>query len=127
MLIIRGVNVFPSQIEELILKDPRLSPHYQLVVSRAERLDELEIRIEPRTTPNKTEERALANDLQQQIKNWVGVTASVSVVAPGSIERVVIGKARRVVDNRPPVRSSGVQGVAGVQETAIDHTGLSLR
>jgi phenylacetate-CoA ligase len=118
MLIIRGVNVFPSQIEELILKNPLLSPHYQLVVSRAGRLDDLEVKIEPRTTTNKSEEQALANDLCQQIKNWVGVTASVSVVAPGSIERVVIGKARRVVDNRPPVRSSGVQGVAGVQETA---------
>jgi phenylacetate-CoA ligase len=115
MLIIRGVNVFPSQIEELILKDRRLSPHYQLVVSRADRLDELEVRIEPRTTPSRSEEQALANDLRQQIKNWVGVTASVSVVAPGGIERVVIGKARRVVDNRRPVRSSGV---AGVQETA---------
>ena len=58
MLIIRGVNVFPSQIEELIVKDPRLSPHYQLVVSRAGRLDELEVRIEPRTTPSKSEEQS---------------------------------------------------------------------
>jgi phenylacetate-CoA ligase len=109
MLIIRGVNVFPSQIEELILKDPRLSPHYQLVVSRAGRLDELEVKIEPRTTPNKTQERELANDLCQQIKNWVGVTASITVVPPGSIERVIIGKARRVVDNRPKTSGAGAQ------------------
>jgi phenylacetate-CoA ligase len=109
MLIIRGVNVFPSQIEELILKDPRLSPHYQLVVSRAGRLDDLEVKIEPRTTPNKSEEQALANDLCHQIKNWVGVTASVSVVSPGGIERVVIGKARRVVDNRPKTSGAGTQ------------------
>jgi phenylacetate-CoA ligase len=109
MLIIRGVNVFPSQIEELILKDPRLSPHYQLVVSRAGRLDDLEVKIEPRTTPNKSEEQALANELCHQIKNWIGVTASVSVVAPGRIERVVIGKARRVVDNRPKTSGTGTQ------------------
>ena len=101
MLIIRGVNVFPSQIEELILKDPRLSPHYLLVVSRVDRLDDLEVRVEPRTTSSEVEEKQLAHDLRQQIKNWVGVTASITVVPPGSIERVVIGKARRVIDKRP--------------------------
>jgi phenylacetate-CoA ligase len=109
MLIIRGVNVFPSQIEELILKDARLSPHYQLVVSRVDRLDELEVRVEPRRTSSKTEEQELANDLCHQIKNWVGVTSSVSVVPPGSIERVVVGKARRVIDKRPKASDAGVQ------------------
>jgi len=103
MLIIRGVNVFPSQIEELIVKDPRLSPHYLLVVTRSGRLDELEVRIESRTMLNKSEEQQLADDLRQQIKNWVGVTASLTIVTPGSIERVAIGKARRVIDNRPKV------------------------
>jgi phenylacetate-CoA ligase len=101
MLIIRGVNVFPSQIEELILKDPRLSPHYLLVVSRVDRLDDLEVRVEPRRTSSEGEEKQLAHDLRQQIKNWVGVTASITIVPPGSIERVVIGKARRVIDKRP--------------------------
>jgi phenylacetate-CoA ligase len=109
MLIIRGVNVFPSQIEELLVKDPRLSPHYLLVVSRTGRLDELEVRIEPRTKPSKTEEQQLANDLRHQIKNWVGVTASITVVPPGSIERVVIGKARRVIDRRPKAKAVGIQ------------------
>ncbi|HEX4202428.1 MAG TPA: phenylacetate--CoA ligase PaaK, partial [Chthoniobacterales bacterium] len=122
MLIIRGVNVFPSQIEELIVKNPRLSPHYQLVVSRIDRLDELEVKIEPRTTPSKGEEQVLANDLRQQIKNWVGVTASVSVVAPGSIERVVVGKARRVIDNRPKSSSAGAQprGEKSSAQSAIE-------
>jgi phenylacetate-CoA ligase len=113
MLIIRGVNVFPSQIEELIVKDPRLAPHYLLVVSRVDRLDELEVRVETRTTVTDAEGHQLANELRQKIKGWVGVTASVTPVAPGSIERVNVGKARRVVDNRPKIRSSGV---AGVQE-----------
>ena len=116
MLIIRGVNVFPSQIEELIVKDARLSPHYQLLVSRVDRLDELEVKVEARRTPNKAEEQALANDLCRQIKNWVGVTTSISVVPPGSIERVVIGKAKRVIDKRPKVKESvRSSGVAGVQ------------
>ena len=124
MLIIRGVNVFPSQIEELIVKDPRLSPHYLLVVSRVDRLDELEVRVEPRTTLTAAEGHQLANELRQKIKEWVGVTAAVTPVPPGSIERVSVGKARRVIDNRPKVRSSGVRGVAGVQEPAIDGSGL---
>jgi len=109
MLIIRGVNVFPSQIEELMVKDPRLSPHYQLVVSRSGRLDELEVRIESRTTLDKTEQQQLANDLRQQIKDWVGVTAATTIVPPGAIERVVVGKARRVIDNRPKLTDAGVQ------------------
>jgi phenylacetate-CoA ligase len=116
MLIIRGVNVFPSQIEELIVKDPRLSPHYLLVVTRSGRLDELEVRIESRTVLNKTEEQQIADDLRQQIKNWVGVTASVTIVTPGSIERVAIGKARRVIDNRPKASDIGIQPLG--EETA---------
>jgi phenylacetate-CoA ligase len=124
MLIIRGVNVFPSQIEELVVKDPRLSPHYLLVVSRVDRLDELEVKVETRTALSAAEGHQLANELRQQIKGWVGVTAAVTLVPPGSIERVTIGKARRVIDNRPKVRSSGVRGVAGVQEPAIDGSGL---
>jgi len=109
MLIIRGVNVFPSQIEELIVKDPRLSPHYLLVVSRVDRLDELEIRVEPRMNLTAAEGHQLANELREKIKGWVGVTASVTPLPPGSIERVSIGKARRVIDNRPKVNETGVQ------------------
>jgi phenylacetate-CoA ligase len=109
MLIIRGVNVFPSQIEELIVKDPRLSPHYLLVVSRVDRLDELEVRVEPRTTLTAAEGHRLANELREKIKEWVGVTAAVTPVPPGSIERVSVGKARRVIDNRAKVNETGVQ------------------
>jgi len=113
MLIIRGVNVFPSQIEELIVKDPRLSPHYLLVVSRTDRLDELEVRVEPRTSLSAAENHQLANELRQKIKEWVGVTASVTPVPPGSIERVSVGKARRVIDNRPKVSEVDVESRGG--------------
>jgi phenylacetate-CoA ligase len=109
MLIIRGVNVFPSQIEELIVKEPRLSPHYLLVVSRVDRLDELEVRVEPRTTLTAAEAHQLANELRHKIKEWVGVTVTVTPVIPGGIERVTVGKARRVIDNRPKVSEAGVQ------------------
>ena len=126
MLIIRGVNVFPSQIEELIVKDPRLSPHYLLVVSRVDRLDELEVRVEPRTTLSAAEEHQLANELRQQIKGWVGVTASVTSVPPGSIERVTIGKARRVIDNRPKVGDNGVES-RGEKAAARNPTGAHVR
>jgi phenylacetate-CoA ligase len=126
MLIIRGVNVFPSQIEELIVKNPRLSPHYLLVVSRVDRLDELEVRVEPRIALSPAEENQLANELRQQIKAWVGVTASVTPVPLGSIERVVVGKARRVVDNRPKVGEIGVH--ARAEKTAgRNPTGTHVR
>ena len=101
MLIIRGVNVFPAQIEELILEDPRLAPHYYLVVSKDGRMDALEVRVELRKTCRQSEQEKIAHDLKHRIKCWVGVTASVTVTPPGSIERVVVGKARRVIDQRP--------------------------
>jgi phenylacetate-CoA ligase len=126
MLIIRGVNVFPSQIEELIVKDPRLSPHYLLVVSRVDRLDELEVRVETRTNLTAAEGHELANELHQQIKGWVGVTASVTPVPPGNIERVTVGKARRVIDNRPKVGDIGVQA-RGEKATSRNPTGTHVR
>jgi phenylacetate-CoA ligase len=126
MLIIRGVNVFPSQIEELIVKDPRLSPHYLLVVSRVDRLDELEVRVELRTTLSAAEGHQLAIELRQKIKGWVGVTASVTPVPPGSIERVSVGKARRVIDNRPKVSELGVE-TRGGKKAARNPTGTHVR
>jgi phenylacetate-CoA ligase len=126
MLIIRGVNVFPSQIEELMVKDPRLSPHYLLVVSRVDRLDELEVRVETRTNLSAVEGHRLANELRQQIKGWVGVTASVTPVPPGSIERVSVGKARRVIDNRPQVGDIGVQA-RGEKNAGRNPTGTHVR
>jgi len=102
MLIIRGVNVFPSQIEELILKMPALAPQYQLVVGREGHLDTLEVRGELRTAamPSDTVD-ALRRELQHCIKTYVGVTAKVTLMAPQGIERTVTGKARRVLDKRP--------------------------
>jgi phenylacetate-CoA ligase len=102
MLIIRGVNVFPSQIEELVLQAPSLSAHYQLEVSRPRHLDELEVRVEPKPEfAHAGEEswRGAARELEHHIKARVGVTARVVVLPPGAIERSA-GKAKRVIDRR---------------------------
>jgi phenylacetate-CoA ligase len=101
MLIIRGVNVFPSQIEELLLKEPLFAPQYQLIVTREGRLDDLEVRVEMRETRDAEEQGRLARELQFQIKAWVGVSCSATVLPPGRIERVILGKAKRVIDRRP--------------------------
>lgn len=102
MLIIRGVNVFPSQIEELILKMPTLAPQYQLVVARDGHLDTLEVLGELRDTTLPAESvAALCRDLQHCIKTHVGVTTRVTLMPPQGIERTLTGKARRVVDHRP--------------------------
>jgi phenylacetate-CoA ligase len=102
MLIIRGVNVFPSQIEELVLKMPALAPQYQLVVSRDGHLDSLEVFGELREdTHTQDSIAALAKELQHCIKTYVGVTTKVTLQPPMGIERTMTGKARRVVDRRP--------------------------
>jgi phenylacetate-CoA ligase len=108
MLIIRGVNVFPSQIEELLLKEPLFAPQYQLVVTRESRMDDLEVRVEMRENRDAEERQRLANELQFQIKAWVGVSCTATVLPPGSIERVVIGKAKRVIDKRPKLAPEAV-------------------
>ncbi|SDB48494.1 phenylacetate--CoA ligase family protein [Bauldia litoralis] len=101
MLIIRGVNVFPSQIEAILTGEPRLAPCYLLEIRRRGRLDELTVKVETRTV-----EAAEANGgdigrhAERLIKDHVGVGATVVVVPPGTIERSQ-GKARRVVDLRP--------------------------
>ncbi|SEC92852.1 phenylacetate-CoA ligase [Rhizobiales bacterium GAS188] len=100
MMIVRGVNVFPTQIEEELLKVETLSAHYQIVLTREGRLDEMEILVEARADAASPEHRsAAARRLAVSVKNLVGVSAKVSVAAPGSIERS-LGKARRVVDKR---------------------------
>jgi phenylacetate-CoA ligase len=95
MLIVRGVNVFPSQIEELILAEPALAPHYLLELTREGRLDCLTVRVEARGAPD----QAVGRALQHRIKAMIGVTADVQVVPTGAIERSQ-GKAKRVVDKR---------------------------
>jgi phenylacetate-CoA ligase len=104
MVIVRGVNLFPTQVEELLLRDPVFSPHFQLVLTRPERLDELTIQVEAR--PSTTfEERASAGPrLAEVVKAAIGVTAVVDVCPPGTIERS-LGKAKRVVDRRPTAQA----------------------
>jgi phenylacetate-CoA ligase len=102
MLIIRGVNMFPTQIEELILKDARLSPHYVIEVKREGRLDEVEVVVEckPEHAGKSEVESDCAGRLAHQIKSLIGITAKVRPVPIGGITRSM-GKARRVIDLRP--------------------------
>jgi phenylacetate-CoA ligase len=100
MLIIRGVNVFPTQIEELILKHAALAPHYQLEVTRPMVLDELTVLVERAPGAGGTDGDVAGAQLAHLVKSLIGVTAEVRVVQSGGIERS-IGKARRVVDKRP--------------------------
>jgi phenylacetate-CoA ligase len=101
MIILRGVNLFPTQIEELILRVPGLSPHFQLVLSRPRRLDELSVRVEARAEAAGAEQRAEGGRrLESLIKENVGVTVDVDVVEPDLIERSA-GKAQRLIDLRP--------------------------
>ena len=99
MMIVRGVNVFPTQIEEQILKVRALAPHYQIVLTREGRMDEMEILVETAPTAGDGVRSAAADELQHLIKNLIGVTARVTVQEPGSVERSQ-GKARRVIDMR---------------------------
>jgi len=103
MLIIRGVNVFPSQIEAVLAGEPRLAPFYVLEVTRPQRLDELAALVEtrPEAVALSEEDRAaLEREAEHLIKVHVGVTCAVRVVPPGTIERSE-GKAKRVIDRRP--------------------------
>jgi phenylacetate-CoA ligase len=104
MLIIRGVNVFPTQIEEIVLQNEHLSGQYQIVVSRDGILDEVQVRCELREASanlSAAEVGSVGSWLTHRVKTMVGVSCYVKVEVPGSIERTLVGKARRVVDRRP--------------------------
>ncbi len=104
MMIIRGVNVFPSQIEELILRQPDLAPHYQCVITRPGHLDELTVRVETTLRfvhAGIDSRQQVIRSLTENIKNLIGVSALVELNDPGAIERS-LGKAKRVVDKRAP-------------------------
>jgi phenylacetate-CoA ligase len=99
MIILRGVNLFPTQIEELILRTPALSPHFQCVLSRPGRMDEMAVRVERRPDAAAAEARAGGDQLGTLIKNTIGVTVTVEVLEPDGVERSM-GKMRRIVDER---------------------------
>ncbi len=99
MIILRGVNLFPTQIEELILRTPALAPHFQCVLSRPGRMDELTVRVERRVGTDGVAGSAAGEALRTLIKNSIGVSVRVDVLDPDGVERS-LGKARRIVDER---------------------------
>ena len=99
MMIVRGVNVFPTQIEELILKDTRLAPHFLIELRREERLDTMTVKVEARPGADEASRAACSKDLAHLIKALIGVTAVIETMAPGAIERS-LSKAKRIVDLR---------------------------
>ncbi|KXB29812.1 MULTISPECIES: phenylacetate--CoA ligase PaaK [Dechloromonas] len=105
MLIIRGVNVFPTQIEEQILRDARLAGNYQVVVTRDGHMDNLEVRCEvQRELSGKlapVEIQAISKELQHRIKTIIGVSTKITVMEFDAIPRTQVGKAKRVLDERP--------------------------
>ncbi|RGE43274.1 phenylacetate--CoA ligase [Comamonas testosteroni] len=100
MLIIRGVNVFPTQIEEIVLQNEQLSGQYQIVVTRDGNLDQVAVRCELQPGGS-GEAQQLADWVQQRIKTMIGISTAVEVLGSDSIERTLVGKARRVIDKRP--------------------------
>jgi phenylacetate-CoA ligase len=99
MMIIRGVNVFPTQIEELILQDAMLAPHYQIEITRPKNLDEMTVLVERAPSAGGADADAAGQRLATRVKNLIGVSCGVRVLAAGGIERS-LGKAKRVVDKR---------------------------
>jgi phenylacetate-CoA ligase len=99
MMIIRGVNVFPTQVEELILRHPELVPHYQIEITRPKHLDEMTVLVERAPDAGNADGERAGASLAHLVKSLIGVSADVKVVAPGGIERS-LGKAKRVVDKR---------------------------
>jgi phenylacetate-CoA ligase len=114
MLIIRGVNLFPTQIEELVIKNSKLGPIYQLVVTREGHLDKLDVIVEARSEVSNllttTENESIGRQLEHSIKTHVGVSTKVCVLAAGSIERTATGKAKRVIDKRPKITHESPKG-----------------
>jgi len=101
MMILRGVNVFPTQIEEQILKCSGLAPHFQIELTRSGRMDDMMVHVEAMPhAAGGAEREASAKELAHHIKSVVGVSTKIKVGDPDSVERSA-GKAKRVVDNRP--------------------------
>jgi phenylacetate-CoA ligase len=100
MLIIRGVNVFPTQIEELVLRQPELGGQYQIIVTREGHLDQVQVRCEVAQAHLNAPRAPIAKTLQHAIKTMVGISTTVTVEDPNAIERTLTGKARRAIDKR---------------------------
>ncbi|MEW1629832.1 phenylacetate--CoA ligase PaaK [Streptomyces sp. NPDC089173] len=99
MVILRGVNLFPTQIEEIVLRTPAVAPHFQLLLTRQGRLDALTVRAEARADATAAEREKAAVAIAAAVKDGVGVSVAVEIVEPESLERSV-GKIRRIVDLR---------------------------
>ncbi|MFJ5642186.1 phenylacetate--CoA ligase PaaK [Streptomyces sp. NPDC093223] len=99
MIILRGVNVFPSQVEEIVLRTPGVAPHFQIQLSRRGRMDHMTVRVEARPDASPADREAAARTIAQGVKDGVGVTVEVAVVDPETLERS-LGKLRRVKDLR---------------------------
>ena len=99
MIILRGVNLFPTQIEELMLRTPELSAHFQCILRKAGAMDSLTVRVERRTDAAVDEAAAAGVELADHVKSNIGVTVAVEVVEPGEVERSA-GKMHRVIDER---------------------------
>jgi phenylacetate-CoA ligase len=99
MIILRGVNLFPTQIEELILRTPALAPHFQCVLTRDGRMDALTVKVERRADSDPAAAESAGRDLATAVKNTIGVTVNVEVIEPDGVERSM-GKMRRIVDHR---------------------------
>jgi phenylacetate-CoA ligase len=101
MMIVRGVNVFPTQIEELILKCEELAPHYVCILTREGPMDTLTVAVESRAgvDPDSEQARAAAERLAHEIKVYIGTTARIELRPSGGVERS-LGKAKRVIDQR---------------------------
>jgi len=103
MMIIRGVNVFPTQIEEQILKIPALAPHYEIVVAKQGNLDTVLVKVELTAEAAGARQEQSAKELAHHIKAVVGISTQIEILPPGTIPRSE-GKAKRVFDNRPKIK-----------------------
>ena len=99
MLIIRGVNVFPTQIEEQIIGTTGLAPHYMIEVNRDGNLDTMSVQVESQENMDDAQKQRTSKELQHHIKSIVGVSTRIEIVPPGSVPRSE-GKAKRVIDHR---------------------------
>jgi phenylacetate-CoA ligase len=99
MVIVRGVNLFPTQVEEIVLRTPGVAPHFQLRLTREGRMDALTVRAEARPDADAAAREAAAHSIAVAVKEGIGVSAGVEIVEPGTLERSV-GKIKRIVDLR---------------------------